>query len=128
IEPPPPQPPPPPPLPPPPPPPGPPPPPPPPAPPPPPLPPPPPPLPPPPIPPPPPPPPPPLPPPRCRVPRLIGLSRARAKSRRRQSRCSVGAVRRRRVKHGRGKVVGQRPSAGAIRKRGFPVRLTVGRG
>jgi beta-lactam-binding protein with PASTA domain len=30
------------------------------------------------------------------------------------------------MKRGRGTVVGQRPSKGALRKQGFPVRLTVG--
>jgi hypothetical protein len=69
----------------------------------------------------------PPPPPRCRVPRLIGLPLPRAKTRIRTNHCSVGSVRRIRVKRGRGTVVAQRPSGGAIRRRGFPVRLTVGR-
>jgi beta-lactam-binding protein with PASTA domain len=52
---------------------------------------------------------------------------ARAKTRLRTNHCSVGSVRRIHVRRGRGTVVGQRPSAGAIRRRGFPVRLVVGR-
>lgn len=62
-----------------------------------------------------------------RVPGVIGLSLVRARSRIRTNHCSVGAVRRVRVKHGRGTVLAQRPSAGATRRRGYPVRLTVGR-
>ena len=66
------------------------------------------------------------PPPRCRVPRVVGLRLAKAKSRLRRARCSVRAVRRVRAK-AVGKVVAQSPRAGVVRVRGFRVRLTVGR-
>jgi PASTA domain len=75
---------------------------------------------------PPPPPPPVQPPPRCRVPRVVGLRLAKAKSRLRRARCSVRTVRRVRAK-AVGKVVAQSPRAGVVRVRGFRVRLTVGR-
>jgi hypothetical protein len=87
---------------------------------------------------PPPPPPPPLPPPpppqppppppsaRCRVPRVIGLRLGAAKRKIRQRRCSVGRIRRARSRRV-GRVIGQRPRTGAIKPRGYPVALTVGR-
>jgi hypothetical protein len=79
----------------------------------------------------PPPPPPPIeppPPPVCEVPRLIGLTLARARTFLRQNHCSVGSVKWVHVKRAlRGKVVAQRPSRGARRANRFPVRLTVGR-
>ena len=79
--------------------------------------------------PPPPPPPAPQPPPppvRCRVPRVIGMRLAAARRRIRAAHCRVGRIRRahsRRV----GRVLGQRPKAGAVRPRGTRVRLVVGR-
>jgi PASTA domain len=76
----------------------------------------------------PPPPQPPPPPVRCRVPRVIGLRLATAKRRIRRAHCSVGRVRR---KHSRprlrGRVVSQSPHRGSVRRRGYPVRLLVGR-
>jgi serine protease AprX len=92
------------------------------------LPPPPPPPPPPPVSPPPPPEPPPPPPPavRCRVPRVVGLRLRRAKQRIRRANCSVGRIRRVPAR-GVGRVVSQSPRPGAIRLRGFRVRLVVGR-
>jgi subtilisin family serine protease len=82
----------------------------------------------------PPPPPPPLPPPppppppqvRCRVPRVIGLTLGRARVRIRRAHCSVGRisrVRSRRV----GRVLRQSPRPGAVRRRGFKVKVVVGR-
>jgi hypothetical protein len=76
----------------------------------------------------PPPPPPPPPPARCRVPRVIGLRLGQARQRIRRARCSVGRVRRVRTRRSlRGRVVRQTPRPGAIRRRGFPVNLVVGR-
>lgn len=63
---------------------------------------------------------------RCVVPRLIGMRLARAKSRIRRARCSVGRVRRARSRKV-GKVIGQSPPAGSVRPRGYPVRFLVGR-
>jgi beta-lactam-binding protein with PASTA domain len=60
------------------------------------------------------------------VPRVIGLTLGRARVRIRRAHCSVGRVRRvhsRRV----ARVISQSPRPGAIRRRGFPVRLVVGR-
>jgi photosystem II stability/assembly factor-like uncharacterized protein len=83
--------------------------------------------------PPPPPPPPPSPPPpppppavRCVVPRVVGLKLGRAKQRIRARHCSVGRIRRahsRRV----GRVLAQAPRPGAVKRRGFAVKLVVGR-
>jgi beta-lactam-binding protein with PASTA domain len=62
------------------------------------------------------------------VPGVIGLKLATAKQRIRARNCSVGRVRRVRSKRSlRGKVVGQSPRAGAVRTRGFPVNVLVGR-
>ena len=83
----------------------------------------------PPLPPPPPPPPPPAPPAppiRCRVPRVLGLRLAAAKLKIRKRHCSVGAVQRRHSKRV-GRVIGQRPRPGVIKRRGYPIALVVGR-
>jgi hypothetical protein len=73
-----------------------------------------------------PPPPPPGPPAGCVVPRVIGMRLARARTRIRRARCSVGRVTRRRA--GRvGRVLAQRPKAGTRLRRGAKVRLVVGR-
>src|SRR6266540_199853 len=74
----------------------------------------------------PPPPPPPPPPVRCRVPRVIGLRLAPAKTKIRRAHCSVGRIRR--VRRGRpGRVLSQSPRPGTVKPRGFPVKLVVGR-
>jgi beta-lactam-binding protein with PASTA domain len=66
---------------------------------------------------------------RCRVPNVIGLQLVRARQRIRARNCSVGRVRRVRSRRAlRGYVVGQNPRGGAVRRRGFPVNLLVGRG
>jgi beta-lactam-binding protein with PASTA domain len=62
------------------------------------------------------------------VPRVIGLRLGAARQRIRRARCSVGRVRRVRTRRSlRGRVVRQRPAPGAVRRRGFPVNLWVGR-
>jgi beta-lactam-binding protein with PASTA domain len=62
------------------------------------------------------------------VPRLIGLRLGVAKRRIRRARCRVGTVRRVRTRRAlRGRVVGQSPRPGAIRRVGFRVNLRVGR-
>jgi beta-lactam-binding protein with PASTA domain len=63
---------------------------------------------------------------RCRVPRVIGLRLGQAKRRIRAKHCSVGRIRRAHSSRP-GRVIGQRPRAGAVRRRGFPVNLVVGR-
>jgi beta-lactam-binding protein with PASTA domain len=66
---------------------------------------------------------------RCRVPNVIGLRLGQARQRIRARNCSVGRVRHVRSRRSlRGRVVGQNPRAGAVRRRGFPVNLLVGRG
>jgi hypothetical protein len=84
----------------------------------------------------PPPPPPPSPPPpppppqpiRCRVPKVRGMRLGPAKARIRSRHCSVGRIRRAHSKPSlRRRVIRQRPPAGAVRPRGFPVKLVVGR-
>jgi hypothetical protein len=79
-------------------------------------------------PPPPPPQPPPPPAPACVVPRVIGMTLSRARTRIRARRCRVGRVRRARARRSlRGRVVGQSPRPGARRANGFRVNLVVGR-
>jgi hypothetical protein len=83
----------------------------------------------PPAPPPPPPAPPPPPPPveKCVVSRVLGLRLGAAKRKIRAAHCSVGRVRHVRARRV-GRVIGQSPRPGAVRRRGFPVQLIVGRG
>jgi beta-lactam-binding protein with PASTA domain len=62
------------------------------------------------------------------VPRVIGLRLGVARQRIRRARCRVGTVRRVRTRRTlRGRVVGQSPRPGAVRRVGFPVNLRVGR-
>jgi beta-lactam-binding protein with PASTA domain len=62
------------------------------------------------------------------VPRLIGLRLGVARQRIRRANCRVGTVRRVRTRRSlRGRVVGQSPRPGAVRRVGFPVNLRVGR-
>jgi beta-lactam-binding protein with PASTA domain len=63
---------------------------------------------------------------KCRVPRVIGMTLRRAKARIRARHCSVGRIRRTRSRRV-GRVIAQTPRPGAIKRRGFPVRLVVGR-
>jgi beta-lactam-binding protein with PASTA domain len=59
---------------------------------------------------------------------VIGLRLGVARTRIRRANCSVGRIRRVRVRRSlRGRVIGQSPRPGAIRRRGFPVKLVVGR-
>ena len=85
----------------------------------------------------PPPPPPPPPPPaspqaprlaRCRVPRVIGLRPAAARTRIRRANCRIGRIRYRRAALARGRVLTQAPRPGARRPRGTRVSFTVSRG
>jgi len=63
------------------------------------------------------------------VPRVIGLRLGAARQRIRRANCRVGRVRRVRTRRSlRGRVVGQNPRPGAVRRAGFPVNLRVGRG
>jgi hypothetical protein len=72
------------------------------------------------------PPPPPPPPTRCRVPKVIGMTLRRSRTRIRARHCSVGRIRR---THSRriGRVIGQSPRPGKVKPRGYPVKLVVGR-
>jgi hypothetical protein len=62
----------------------------------------------------------------CRVPRVMGLTVAKARQRIRRAHCSVGGVRGPRSRRG-GRVVSQRPRAGAIKAKNYPVRIVVRR-
>jgi hypothetical protein len=74
-----------------------------------------------------PPPPPPPPPPRpCTVPRVVGLTLGQARTRIRARHCSVGRIRRAYSRRP-GRIIGQSPQPGTVRRRAFPVRLAVGR-
>jgi len=66
------------------------------------------------------------PPPQCRVPRVIGLRLATARTRIRKANCRVGRVRRARSRRV-GRVLSQSPRAGARRANGARVNLVVGR-
>jgi beta-lactam-binding protein with PASTA domain len=57
---------------------------------------------------------------------VIGLRLRPAKARIRRAHCSVGRIRRARSRRV-GRVIAQNPRAGKIRRRGFPVKLVVGR-
>ena len=65
---------------------------------------------------------------RCRVPRVVGLRLATARTRISRARCRVGRVRQQRSSRARGRVVAQSPRPGALRARGTRVHLTVSRG
>jgi len=75
---------------------------------------------------PPPPPPPPAPQPKCKVPRVIGLTVARANAKLKRAHCNVGTIRR---AHSRkvGRVISQSPRPGVTKPNGFKVKLLVGR-
>jgi beta-lactam-binding protein with PASTA domain len=63
------------------------------------------------------------------VPNVLGMRLGKAKQRIRAAKCSVGRVRHARSKRSlRGRVTAQSPRAGAVRPKGFPVKLVVGRG
>ena len=82
---------------------------------------------------PPPPPPPPAPPPpppptvRCRVPRVVHLRLAKARTKIGRAHCRVGRIRRVRARRFRGIVIGQSPRTGRRLARGSRVNLVVGR-
>ena len=63
---------------------------------------------------------------RCHVPLVIGMRLAKAARTIRARDCSIGRIRRLRSKRV-GRVVGQSPRAGTVRRRGFRVNLTIGR-
>jgi beta-lactam-binding protein with PASTA domain len=57
---------------------------------------------------------------------VVGLTLGKAKTKIRRAHCSVGRIRRahsRRV----GRVISQSPRPGTVKRRGFPVKLVVGR-
>jgi beta-lactam-binding protein with PASTA domain len=57
-----------------------------------------------------------------------GLRLAAAKTRIRRAKCTVGQVRRVRSKRSlRGRVIGQTPKPRVLKRRGFAVKLVVGR-
>jgi beta-lactam-binding protein with PASTA domain len=63
---------------------------------------------------------------RCTVPKVVGLTLSRAKSKIRAKQCSVGRIRKthsRRV----GRVISQSPRPGTVKPKGFKVSLVVGR-
>jgi glucose/arabinose dehydrogenase len=63
----------------------------------------------------------------CRVPRVIGLRLATARSRIRRANCRVGRIRYRRSARVRGRILTQAPRPGARRPRGTRVSFTVTR-
>jgi beta-lactam-binding protein with PASTA domain len=57
---------------------------------------------------------------------VIGLTLAKAKAKLRKAHCATGPVRRTRSRK-IGRVIRQSPKPGAVKPRGFKVRLVVGR-
>jgi beta-lactam-binding protein with PASTA domain len=57
---------------------------------------------------------------------VIGLTLARAKVKLRKARCGLGPIRRARSRR-IGRVIRQSPKPGAVKARGFKVRVVVGR-
>jgi beta-lactam-binding protein with PASTA domain len=57
---------------------------------------------------------------------VVGLTLGKAKTKIRRAHCSVGKIRRSRSRRV-GRVISQNPRAGAVKRRGFPVKLVVGR-
>jgi hypothetical protein len=64
---------------------------------------------------------------RCVVPRVTGMPLERAKRSIHSARCSIAGVRTRRGSRRAGRVVAQSPRPGAVRPRGYPVSIVVGR-
>jgi hypothetical protein len=65
----------------------------------------------------------------CLVPRVVGLSLAKARAKVRRAHCSVGSVRRKASSRAkRGRVLAQAVKAGRTLRSGARVNLTVGRG
>jgi beta-lactam-binding protein with PASTA domain len=60
------------------------------------------------------------------VPRVVGLTLAKAKAKLRKGHCRVGKVRRARSSKP-GRVIGQSPRPGVKKPNGFKVKLVVGR-
>ena len=69
----------------------------------------------------------PSPPIRCHVPRVIGATLGGPESASSAGHCWVGRIRRVQPPRRVGRVIGQRPRNGVIRRGGFPVSLVVGR-
>jgi hypothetical protein len=66
--------------------------------------------------------------PKCKVPRLVGKTLARARRMIRVAHCSMGRIRRARSKRARGRVVSQKPRAGRVLAATAKVNLVVSRG
>jgi beta-lactam-binding protein with PASTA domain len=63
----------------------------------------------------------------CKVPRVIGLTLAKAKAKLRKTHCAAGKVSKRASARHAGRVIGQSPRAGVTKPKGFKVKLVVGR-
>jgi beta-lactam-binding protein with PASTA domain len=67
--------------------------------------------------------------PKCVVPKVVGLTLAKAKARIARAYCRVGKVTRKLSSRTKlGKVIGQSPKRGKVLRSGSKVNLTVGRG
>ena len=64
---------------------------------------------------------------RCVVPRVLGLTVARARSRLVRAHCQLGRVKRKETRGEAGTIITQRPRPGEVRRRGTRVSVTVGR-
>jgi PASTA domain/Divergent InlB B-repeat domain len=72
---------------------------------------------------------PPLKPPACKVPKLRGLSLAKAKAKLRKAHCKLGKVTKKAPPAAqKGKVIGQKPKPGRKLRNGAKVNVTVGKG
>ena len=66
--------------------------------------------------------------PKCKVPRLLGKTLARARRMIRVAHCSMGRIRRARSSRARGRVASQKPKAGRVFAAGTKVNLVISRG
>jgi hypothetical protein len=67
--------------------------------------------------------------PKCVVPKVVGLTLAKAKARLTRAHCRVGKITRKfSSRKKKGRVIGQRPTRGKVLRSGSKVSLTVGKG
>ncbi|HEX6712105.1 MAG TPA: glycoside hydrolase family 44 protein [Thermoleophilaceae bacterium] len=66
--------------------------------------------------------------PTCKVPKLIGLTLTTAKAKLKKAHCRLGKVTKKRSEKRKGRVIGQKPKRGAVRRSGTRVSVVLSRG
>jgi beta-lactam-binding protein with PASTA domain len=67
--------------------------------------------------------------PKCKVPRVVGLTLAKAKAKVKRAHCGVGKIRKKfSSQKKKGRVLSQKPKPGKVLPSGSKVSLTVGKG